>query len=246
MAIKVSGFTYIHNAIAGGYPLLEAIHSVIDYVDEMVVVDCASTDGTRKLLDRLGVRIIDGEWGSEAGETLKKAHALHTLCEGDVIVHFEADEIFDRDLIREVNLQIECGNYDLAVWRLQLEQNFQRCRWYPEPVHRVFPKGSVTKDGHTTTRHKDAHQIAPEWGYLWDCASCFRDNWKTRFEQQARLWGHSEPIYRRVPLHFLQEPVDFDVEAFLSEPQWTWQTTPFDIPEILRPLVGKTKYEVAL
>ena len=133
MAI-VSGFTYVHNAIAGGYPILEAIHSVIDFVDEIVVVDCQSTDDTRRLLERLAkddsykLRVIDGKWGSEAGETLKRAHFLHTFCEGDVIIHFEADEVFDRLLIQEINLEIECGNYDLAVWRIQLEQNFQRVR----------------------------------------------------------------------------------------------------------------------
>jgi hypothetical protein len=33
----ISGFTFIHNAISSGYP----------YVDEMVVVDMQSTDGTR-------------------------------------------------------------------------------------------------------------------------------------------------------------------------------------------------------
>lgn len=246
MAVKVSGFSFIHNAIVGGYPILEAIHSIIDYVDEIIIVDCQSDDGTRQLLNRLGVRIIDGQWGNEAGATLAAAHAMHTQCNGDVIVHFEADEVFNRELIREISIEIEIGNYDLAVWRLQLEQNFQRCRWYPEPVHRVFPKGTVTKIGHTTSRHSEAKLISQKWGYLWDITNCFRDNWKQRFDQQTELWGHSEPQYRRVPLHFLQDPLDFDAEAFLREPQWTWETTPFNIPQILRPLVGKTRYEVKL
>jgi len=246
MRHKVSGFTYIYNAIAGGYPIMEAIESVRDYVDEIVVVDCQSDDGTRKLLERLGVRIIDGQWGSDAGVILAAAHALHTECSGDVIVHFEADEIYDRELIREIAIEIDVNNCDLAVWRLQLAQNFQRCQWYPEPVHRVYPKGSVSKEGHTTTRHDEAQLIDQTAGYLWDITNCFRDNWQRRFQQQAELWGHSEPLYRRVPLHFLQDPMDFDVEAFLREPHWTWTTTPFKIPGILQPLVGKTKYEVTL
>lgn len=244
MAVKVSGFSYIHNAIVGGYPLEEAVHSIYDYVDEMVIVDCQSTDDTRRLLERLGVRIIDGKWGNDAGATLAAAHALHRECSGDIIVHFEADEVFDSDLIREVSVMIEMGYHDLAVWRLQICQNFQRCRWYPELVHRVFPKGSVSKEGHTTTRHNEAVAVDPKWGFLWDCTNIFRDNWKTRFQQQAELWGHSEPLYRRVPLHFLQEPTDFDTEAFLNEPHWEWTTTPFNIPEILKPLVGKTRYSV--
>lgn len=246
MAVKVSGFSYIHNAIAGGYPIVEAIEAVRDYVDEIVIVDCQSDDGTRELLQKLGVRIIDGKWGNQAGETLAAAHALHTECQGDIVIHFEADEVYDHNLIREISLEIEMGNYDLSVWRLQLEQNFQRVRWYPEAVHRVYPKGTVKKLGHTTTRYGDAKLISQVWGYLWDITNCFRDNWKRRYQQQAELWGHSEPSYQRVPLHFLQNPVDFDVEAFLREPQWEWTTTPFKTPEILRPLVGMTKYEVGL
>lgn len=245
MAVKVSGFSFVHNALAAGYPLLEAVHSVLDYVDEMVIVDCQSDDGTRKLLERLGVRIIDGQWGNRAGETLKAAHALHCQCAGDVIIHFEADEVFDRSLIKEINIEIEMGNHNLAVWRLQLEQNFQRCRWYPEPVHRVFPKGAVVKEGHTTNWHDKARVIEPKWGYLWDITNCFRDQWLKRNHQQANLWNE-EPQYRRVPIHFTHSELVPDVDRFLSEPHWTWETTPFVIPEILRPLVGKTKYEVAL
>lgn len=242
--MKTSGFSFVHNAIAGGYPIREAIEAIKDYVDEIVIVDCQSDDGTRTLLDKLGVRIIDGEWGHQAGETLAAAHALHTECKYNTIVHFEADEVYDHNLIREIAIEIDMGNYDLSVWRLQLEQNFQRCRWYPELVHRVFPKGSVSKQGHTTTRHSDAKSIDQRWGYLWDVTNCFRDNWINRTRQQAELWMN-EPIqeqFRRVPLHFLQDPLDFDVEAFLREPQWTWTMTPFNIPEVLRPLVGRTKY----
>lgn len=246
MAVKVSGFSYIHNALHGGYPIVEAIEAIRDYVDEIVIVDCQSDDGTRQVLDKLGVRIIDGEWGDKAGETLAKAHALNVECRGDVIVHFEADEVFDHNLIREVYLEIDMGNYDLAVWRLQLCQNFQRCQWYPELVHRVYPKGTVVKNGHTTNKHNEATAISQVWGYLWDCTNCFRDNWQGRFEQQTSLWGHSEPVYRRVPLHFLQSPTDFDVGAFLQEPEWEWNTTPFNIPQVLRHLVGKTRYEVEL
>lgn len=240
---KISGFTYIHNAIAGGYPLREAIFAIRDRVDDVVVVDCQSTDGTREWLQTLGVMVIDGRWDGRAGETLAAAHALNTKCAGDIIWHFEADEVFDETLAREVALEIEMGNYDLAVWRLQVEQNFQRVRWWPEPVHRIYPKGSVTKQGHTTTRHSDAKVISHKWGFLWDCTNIFRDNWRERYKQQAELWGHSDLTYRRVPLHFMEDPVKFDIEEFLQEPHWTWTETPLAIPKILRPLVGKTRYE---
>ena len=48
--MKLSGFTFIHNAITNGLPVFEAIKAVQPFVDEMVVVDMGSTDGTRELL----------------------------------------------------------------------------------------------------------------------------------------------------------------------------------------------------
>jgi hypothetical protein len=263
MAI-VSGFTFIHNAISGGYPLREAIEAVSPYVDEMVVVDMQSNDGTREWLDRLSdtgicnipcsvdipirtfVRVIDGHWGSEAGETLRQAHNLHIECQGDVIIHFEADEVFDDNLIRVVRNAIDDGYEDIAIYRLQVSQNFNRCRWYPEPVHRIFPNHSGTrKEGHTTNRHSQAHVLPPD-GWLWDCTNCFSGNYLGRVEAQAELWHHKETDYLMTGIHTLTDPhVPRElVHQKLNERHWQWTVTPFNIPERLKPLVGKKKYSL--
>jgi glycosyltransferase involved in cell wall biosynthesis len=239
---KVSAFSFIHNAIAGGYPIVEAIFSVFDYVDEVVIADCQSDDGTRQLLEKIGIRVIDGQWGNEAGKTLKKAHALHTECENDIIIHFEADEVYSESLIQEVRKRIDFGANQLAVYRLQLEQNFQRCRWYPERVHRIFQKGTVSKEGHSTDYEGHLLEVPQNFGYLWDITNCFRDNWLKRNHQQANLWDE-EPEYKQVPIHFMHSPLISNVDKFLNQPHWEWTTTPFSIPDCLRHLVGKTKYE---
>jgi hypothetical protein len=126
----ISGFTFVHNAIDSGYPIVEAIRAVQPYVDEVCVVDMQSTDNTRQVLEKLSVKIIDDYWGNEAGETLRQA------------------------LIKYIVELIKYDHTDISVHRLQLEQNFQRCRWYPEPVHRVFSRLSHTrKEGHTTDNY---------------------------------------------------------------------------------------------
>lgn len=234
----ISGFTFVHNAIDGGYPIEQAIESVRPYVDEIVVADMQSTDGTRDLL--FDTRVISGVWDRKAGETLANAHRLHTKCRGDIIVHFEADEIWDPVLLQAALGYVSEGRQDIAVYRLQLEQNFQRCRWYPEPVHRIFPKGSVVKEGHTTDRHNEAYVIRPEWGYLWDITNCFKNQWLNRIKQQAELRGEF-PNYLRVPLHttgtnWLSDGVQ--IEEFLNQEHWDWNRSPFDLPDILLPLVG--------
>jgi hypothetical protein len=195
----ISGFTFIHNAIDSGYPIVEAIRAIQPYVDEVCAVDMQSTDSTRRVLEKLPVKIIDGYWGNEAGETLRQAHNQYRQCSGDVIVHFEADEVYDDRLIKYIVELIKYDHTDISVHRLQLEQNFQRCRWYPEPVHRVFSRLSHTrKEGHTTDRHSQAMILGPEDGYLWDITNCFRDNWMNRVRKQAELWN-KEPQYIMTP-----------------------------------------------
>lgn len=243
----ISGFTFIHNAIEAGYPIVQAIQAVIPYVDEMVVVDMQSTDGTRDVLQHLGVRILDMEWTCQAGKTLALAHSMNVHCKGEVIIHFEGDEVFDEKVLHRITGLLRGGIQDIAVYRLQVEQNFQRCRWYPEPVHRVFPRGSVRKVGHTTDRHSQAYIVSPEYGFLWDVTNCFRDNWLRRIKNQSELWSETEK-YRMVPLHFLHGTELNREQAcgLLESDHWTWTRTPLDLPDILLPLVGKTRYVVEL
>jgi len=260
--MSISGFTFVHNALNAGIPIRESINAVLPYVDELVVVDAESNDGTREWLDAFRTsfcpetertcRIIDAKWGTDGGETLKRLHAMNVECEGDVIIHFEADEVFDDKLIKRVKNLIDKGANSLLVWRLQVEQNFQRIRWYPELVHRVFKKGTVIKEGHTTNRHDIAGEMSPK-GFIWDVTNCFRDQWYPRIQQQAELRKDTETgglNLRRVPLHFnhnidLLDPnvKDKTLQDFLDEPHWLWTETPLNIPDILKPLVGKTKYE---
>lgn len=266
---RISGFTFIHNALDSGYPIIEAIRAVQSYVDEIVIIDMQSTDGTREILEQLAaynnddstyvnflglsdhyppIKILDGFWGNQAGKTLRQAHLKYKECAGDVIIHFEADEVFDDRLIQRVVKLIKAGQTDISVHRLQIEQNFQRCRWYPEPVHRIFPRLSSTrKDGHTTNRHDQAFVLLPGDGFLWDITNCFRDNWLNRVKKQAEL-RNKKSQYLMTPIHTVL-PAETDegrIKQSLNDRLWTWTETPFNIPEILRPLVGVTRYEARI
>lgn len=243
---KVSGYSFIHNGINGGYPFVEAIKMVQPFVDEMVIVDMESTDGTQDVLRKLGVKIIEGKWGSDAGDTLRQAHSQYWKCENDTILHFEADEVFDDRLIKRLVYLAKFGpmrNY--SVYRLQVEQNFQRIRWYPELVHRVFSKtDGVRKEGHTTNTHDLAEIVGVEYGFLWDCTNCFRDNYLARISQQAELW-HGKFNYTYAPLHINHESqLNRDTLATrLNERHWLWKKSPLKIPNILKSLVGVPKYD---
>ena len=73
--MKVSGFTYIRNAITYDYPIVEAIRSILPLCDEVVVAVGNSEDETYALIQGIDpkVRIIETTWDDsvrEGGRTL--------------------------------------------------------------------------------------------------------------------------------------------------------------------------------
>ena len=64
VGVKVSGFTFIRNAIKLDYPVKEAILSILPLVDEMIVAVGKSDDETKILIESLGdkIKIIDTTW----------------------------------------------------------------------------------------------------------------------------------------------------------------------------------------
>lgn len=249
----ISAFSFCHNALEGGYPIIEAIKSVQHYVDEIVVVDMQSDDGTRKLLEQLKVRIIPGVWregGQGYVDCLNDAHALNVECKGSVIIHFEADEVYDQTLISNISHAIHYKKLKhLAVSRIQICQNFQRIRWYPCPVHRVFTLGSVTKAGHTTKEDLDGASNILKWdqdqGLLWDVTFNFRDNLRKRVANSQYLYGEDRPGYKFVPDHFAKkwDLDETEFEELLLQVHWEYHDTFINIPEVLKPLLGVTDYQ---
>ncbi|OHX66955.1 glycosyltransferase family protein [Flammeovirga pacifica] len=67
--MKISGFSFIKNAIKYDYPVVEAITSILPLCDEFVVAVGNCDDGTRELIENIDpkIRIIDTIWD----ETLK-------------------------------------------------------------------------------------------------------------------------------------------------------------------------------
>jgi hypothetical protein len=69
--MKVSGFTFIRNAIKYDYPVVEAITSILPICDEFIVALGNSEDGTRELLEKINshkIRIIDTVWDESLRE----------------------------------------------------------------------------------------------------------------------------------------------------------------------------------
>src|SRR5258706_16344292 len=63
--MKVSGFSFIKNAVSFDYPVVESIRSVLPLCDEFVIAAGDSTDGTRRLIENINdsrIKIVDTVW----------------------------------------------------------------------------------------------------------------------------------------------------------------------------------------
>lgn len=85
LAMKVTGFTFIRNAVKYDYPIVEAITSVLPVCDEFVVAIGHSEDDTEALIKSIGsdkIRIIHTTWDD-------------SLREGGRVLAVETDKAFD-------------------------------------------------------------------------------------------------------------------------------------------------------
>lgn len=111
--MKVSGFTFIRNAVKNDYPVVQAITSILPLCDEFVVMAGKSDDGTRALIEAINspkIKIIDSVWDDSlreggrvfAEETDKAFAAL--AADTDWAFYIQGDELVHEkyhDLIRE-------------------------------------------------------------------------------------------------------------------------------------------------
>lgn len=115
--MKVSGFTFIRNAIKYDYPVVEAITSILPLCDEFLVAVGNSEDSTRELIEGIGspkIRIIDTVWDDslrEGGrvlaiETDKAFDALSTdsdwafYIQGDEVLHEQYLELLKQTMLK--------------------------------------------------------------------------------------------------------------------------------------------------
>lgn len=102
--MKVSGFTFVRNAVSLKYPVVESIRSVLPLVDEMIVNVGVGNDGTLELIraiDDPRLVIFESVWDDslvKGGVVLAQQTDLALArCTGDVGVYIQADEALHED-----------------------------------------------------------------------------------------------------------------------------------------------------
>src|SRR5437868_420179 len=94
-----------------------AIRSVIDWVDEVIVVENDSHDGTASVAQSLGARVISHPW---QGYGLQKRFG-EEQCRNDWLLNIDADEEVSAELAEEIRRVFsDIGNSELAGFILRV------------------------------------------------------------------------------------------------------------------------------
>ena len=99
--IKISAFCLTTNSIVNQYPFLESIKSFLPVVDELIVIDGGSTDGTIEEIKNIGsskIRIINDKWSKWENDWAywrmgRNFDRGFQECTGDWVFKFDVDYI---------------------------------------------------------------------------------------------------------------------------------------------------------
>lgn len=122
-----------------------AIESV-RWMDEVVVLDSGSADGTVEIAERLGAKVLVEPF---RGFAAQKNRAME-LCSGDWVFNLDADEEVTPELRDSILAVLDTG--DSAVYRVRRKTWYmgrwiRHCGWYPELRERLLRKGSGQWEG---------------------------------------------------------------------------------------------------
>ena len=109
--MKVSGFSFIRNAIKFEYPIAEAIRSVLPLCDEFIIAVGDSEDDTLALIESIGsdkIKILHTKWNEDlrkggqvlADETNKAFQAVNP--DSDWAFYIQGDEVLHEQYIPAV------------------------------------------------------------------------------------------------------------------------------------------------
>ena len=97
------------------------IKSVIDWVDEVIVIDSGSTDDTIAVAEQLGARVIHNDW---PGYGPQKRFG-EDQCHNDWLLNLDADEEVTPELAAEIKAKFADDSYGTADgWRIMIRDMY--------------------------------------------------------------------------------------------------------------------------
>jgi len=160
--MKVSGFTFVRNAIKFDYPIVEAIMSILPLCDEMIVAVGNSNDDTLgliKSIDSLKIKIIETVWDDslrEGGKVLaiETNKALAAISpDADWCFYIQGDEVVHEQYLPAIRQAMKANLHDRKVEGLLFKYlhfygSYQYVadaqRWYRQEIRIIRNQSTIT------------------------------------------------------------------------------------------------------
>ncbi|MET3914351.1 glycosyltransferase involved in cell wall biosynthesis/ribosomal protein L29 [Variovorax sp. OAS795] len=140
MRQPVSGVVIAYNRV----DLIGTCLRALSFVDELLVIDKSSTDGTAELAARFADRVIVVPWSPVVEET--RAFAV-AACKHEWIVCMDDDECLSVEAVRFIERELtspRASVYLLPQRHYIIGQHDERAYYWPEYQPRFFSKSAVT------------------------------------------------------------------------------------------------------
>jgi glycosyltransferase involved in cell wall biosynthesis len=127
--------------------IARCLDSIVDIIDEIIVIDSYSTDRTEEICSRFSVRFIQSEW---KGYSETKNYG-NSLAKGEYILSLDADECIS-PVLREELLNFKSQFEKSEAYQFSRLTNFcgrwiHHCGWYPDRKVRLWKNGSGKWEG---------------------------------------------------------------------------------------------------
>jgi glycosyltransferase involved in cell wall biosynthesis len=216
--MKVSGFSFVRDAVRLDFPVVEAVTSILPVCDEFFIAVGECTDGTVELLESIGsdkLHIIHTQWDPKlfvrGAINAQQTNVALERCTGDWAFYIQADEVLHEkyhsvvlDAMRE-NLErtdVEGLLFDYVHFWGGYDRYHTAHNWYSREI-RVIRNGIGTRSWKSAQSFRNAgrklrvvHSGAEIYHYGW-----VRDPAVMKKKQKALDSLHHDPdwVNRRHP-----------------------------------------------
>ena len=214
--MRVSGFTFLRNAVLNGYPFEESIKSILPLVDEMV---CAIGSGSDNTLARVRamndpkIRIIETSWNEsmcDRGFVYGQQKMIAQFnCTGDWVFYLEGDEVvheLDLDEIYSVMsmnlnddrveaLYFKFHHFYGTPWQIGIAGYRYAPRILRNSIRSIAPDGLfwLVLDKNKKGRYPRAKNARGEIYHYGHCRSI--ETMQSKLQQVGKYWGAQHPTF---------------------------------------------------
>lgn len=200
--MKISAYLVTKNEEKRLPATLKAISEV---ADEIIVVDCGSTDKTEEIAKQFGAKFIFHEWKNISSQ--KRFASLQ--CKNDWLLSLDADEVLSPQLIEQINLLKE--NTTADAYRILIKdmypgdkkpgrfaKSYNQIRLYNKNFGEM--PDDLTHDRVVMKQNSSVHQLQGavyHYSYLnIEHTVCKFNEYSTELVNTAYATGHTYSIFR--------------------------------------------------